>query len=482
MVAGLVAFENMREDNSSKALESFAEHLRTIHITLILICFGLITTITLSRKPEADKAFQQLEAISTAASVWKLQSQWPDEYASKLVKDSELKPSDEVSALLDSIQIFHPWEAPEAGISSHRHMIGPRRWTLRDARTSEFEAEPVKSSSGELLTPADALHLRTPTNLTQFFRYWLFLSEPLSIYMPVEKPTQQIDFNKLLPLEDLPDKAKSTEIARDMVLSPYDYNKLEENNSSAQSSVKELTHAFVEPSQPTFEGVGGATVPVKVAPIKQFHAQKAFNETFETSFEFGKPAETFTELDELTKHYQDLPFEKALAILRAEKSRTSDKVELMGAKIPVNELAKWGIPVLLLVQLYLALSLSEFSQRVLNKDMVPDVPWIALYVQKGADLVTWLTVLLPVVTVCLLSWWALHSFVVTAKWHWIVAGALSLTSALVSIKTGKAFRTVRRIASNGEVVTISNYSPEEKRISVDSKEGTVTKGQEIKDT
>lgn len=472
----------MKDDNSSKALESFAEHLRTVHITLILICFGLITTITLSRKPEADKAFEQLEAISTASSVWNLQSQWPDEYASKLVRDSELKPSDEVSAKLDSIQIFHPWEAPEVGILSHRHMIGPRRWTLRDSRTSEFEAKPVKSASGEQLTPADALHLLSPTNLTEFFRYWSFLSEPLSIYMPVEKPLLQVHFNELLPLEDLPDKAKSTEVARDMVLAPYDYNKLKANNSSVQSSsIKGLTHAFVEPSQPTFETVGGATVPVKVAPVKRFHAQKAFNETFKTSFEFGKPAETFAELDELTKHYQNLPFDKALAILRAEKSRTSDNFELMGAKIPVNELAKWGIPVLLLVQLYLALSLSEFSQRVLNKDIVPDVPWIALYVQKGSDLVTWLTILLPVVTVCLLSWWALHSFVVTAKWHWVVAGAVSLTSALVSIKTGRAFRTIRRVTSNREVTAISNYPPKEKQITLESEGLSVTKAQEQKE-
>lgn len=92
----------------------------------------------------------------------------------------------------------------------------------------------------------------------------------------------------------------------------------------------------------------------------------------------------FSELELLTKGYQDIPVSKIKLILQNELSRSSGSVNAFGLAIPYEILSRFGALAILVIQLYFLFYLRFFHTQfneVHERDLT--VPWI--YLHKNID-------------------------------------------------------------------------------------------------
>jgi hypothetical protein len=91
--------------------------------------------------------------------------------------------------------------------------------------------------------------------------------------------------------------------------------------------------------------------------------------------------ETFRELDQMTAGFQDLDFQHLQKILHLQENTSKEGLEVFGVKIPTESTTRWGIILIIAIQLYLWLHLREYRHRGI---MAPPVAWIGSYSQLSA--------------------------------------------------------------------------------------------------
>lgn len=395
------------EDNVSKYLENAAEHLRVVHALIIVTCFGLLATGSLARRPDADRAHAQLQMIMRTAVLWRTDDLWLDRYASRIVAAEKLAPPPHTERALNSVEIPHCSRSffHSGGFKCHRHKAASRRWTLRDASTKAFEATPSDPAHQEVIAPWVELHLAAPRTIREFREVWSHLNRAFPVYVPSTVADFHVDVEKLALLSNIPKVSSNSPIWIDMVLAPYSSDI---RDTTDKQRLEPFTHAFQEPLARAANAYAyGAVLPVQVRPVRYINGQQAFNDTFTAGFSIHDQQE-FETLAELSKYYADLPFEKAEPILRAERSRSDAAFELLGAKIPVTDLALFGIPVVLMLQLYFMFSVSAFIHALHRSRTVPPVSWLALLPSGAAQAIMQLSVALPGAIVSALAWWAIR--------------------------------------------------------------------------
>lgn len=145
----------------------------------------------------------------------------------------------------------------------------------------------------------------------------------------------------------------------------------------------------------------------------------------------GKFEETFPDLYNFVKENPQMQFKDVNRILQLLRERSSEKVEFLGLRFRERDLASWGAGIIVIVQLYLWLHLRELRVRVRSKttnDFIK-VPWIGLYPDWRALIVSLLTASILPVAVLLYGR-------VTLDFSPFVFGALVL-GVVFAIATGK---------------------------------------------
>lgn len=89
-------------------------------------------------------------------------------------------------------------------------------------------------------------------------------------------------------------------------------------------------------------------------------------------------------------------------------SRQSDTdAEIFGAKVPVTVLHEWGLPILVVMQLYVWLHMQTFVSRRRERAEALPFPWIGVYSSSLARWAAVISLLLPtaaVVVMCIEAW------------------------------------------------------------------------------
>src|SRR5262249_23724281 len=75
---------------------------------------------------------------------------------------------------------------------------------------------------------------------------------------------------------------------------------------------------------------------------------------------------------------------EAVSRLRDMQPRSEEQVEIVGLKIPTDDLVLWGSGLLLAFQFYLWLHLSELSRRLQSNSVGSEVAWIGIYGSQWA--------------------------------------------------------------------------------------------------
>jgi hypothetical protein len=119
----------------------------------------------------------------------------------------------------------------------------------------------------------------------------------------------------------------------------------------------------------------------------------------------GTFSSSFPDLDKTTASIQERSFEAISSNLQEEASKPkADSFEVFGVKFPVEKATRWGILLIVGIQLYLWIHLHELSPRLKEGDAGWDVAWIGVYRSLPARvLFVASTALLPVVTIAALG-------------------------------------------------------------------------------
>lgn len=102
-------------------------------------------------------------------------------------------------------------------------------------------------------------------------------------------------------------------------------------------------------------------------------------------------AVNFPELTALALDFSDRDFDQIRAILQITANQIQNEVAVFGLSIPAVVVAKWGGPILVIIQIYFLLHLSQFRDRIRNGGVVKTAPWIAIYpdpLSKAATVVS----------------------------------------------------------------------------------------------
>ena len=112
-------------------------------------------------------------------------------------------------------------------------------------------------------------------------------------------------------------------------------------------------------------------------------------------------------------------------ILDIEAARGEEVVEVLGFKIPLEQMTLWGTVIVLGVQIYFLLFLKQLESRLTPEDAGWDVPWIGIDQTKLGQYILFLTmVVLPCAALAVLGGHAILSVTADYRdaaghfWHW----------------------------------------------------------------
>ena len=426
--------EDNRKDYSIKALGAFAAHTRSVHFALVTASFALLAAHFISQEPKFERATTDLRRIMDTRQLWQSDKDWLDRYAQAWLQERGLTIPPHLTKALDELAVEEIW-ASSSGGGRILHGISSRRWTLRDQRTAPFEISNSKETTA-------VLYLAAPQSLSEFRDLWSELEEPLTVYVPDKVPTHrfdQIDNTQVKELsysygggKDWPNR----DSPRDLVLAPYqDQKRVSEILEKLAFGASWRTHAFF---------FARKTVLTSVGVFTEIPAHYAFNEHFGTDFPAGPFERSFAALNELTATYQDLDFDKVSRILVDARRTAGPRFEAFGASVPSAVLARWGIPIVLTIQLYLWVHLREYRKKLGVMGVRPETPWIPMYSGLVARTVSCLSVAaLPLVAVGVPAFreYLRMNSMSTLMWWLLVCGGLAAVLAVCSLRELAGVRT-----------------------------------------
>jgi hypothetical protein len=149
----------------------------------------------------------------------------------------------------------------------------------------------------------------------------------------------------------------------------------------------------------------------------------------------GTYEQSFPELHEITADYSDLTFDKLTSILASQRKHSVQTFEAFSVKFPSEAIARWGVVLLLGIQLYLLIHLA--SIRMADNEEF-QVAWIPLYGTVLPQTVFIVTVsLLPAFTAYEVT--RLGTISGSRLWDTLLLIAAVLASALLGWKTAQVF-------------------------------------------
>ena len=389
-----------------------ATHLRTVHFTLTVSCAVLFISTKLFSETPATLAFEQFQHISVIVSQWTgLWHKFAAEQISWMRNNNaphwkEPSPS----------HVFIRFDDADRS----RFAAGKFYWEFDDIPQIQMIESSVKPDG----TPQDILI----ASGTEF--------ENMAV--PVKPPTSIADFERFWD--------HSGVRVRVVRLSP---------DASIQSRNGNVQRKRWQPNRPTdiLTGMGfrlslrrSEDCPIKQPKDWAFCSLQSEDPRREMQVaipadidDYGVPilpsvwfakevglslpgtafAQAFPELHQITVDYADLPLTKSESILRGERQRSEERVELVGLRIPFAALTMWGPLVILLVQVYLCLHLNALRSASTNRSTPSNVAWIGLYTDVFSRILCIVTLVLP----------AFVLFIITAHIAYtIVAFVLTATS------------------------------------------------------
>jgi hypothetical protein len=375
------------QEPSSAVDKDFLEHLRTVHFTLLAACLGLLVVVFSPPKSETEVAHQQIRDIVEITRTW--DSAFLDNAAVNELKGAK----NEFCNPLDGSPTSRLPKAVEINGKRYNTKFHPRAWGF----------EVVDTTRGQPLGSGDdgAIEARKPESLADFHKLWDRLKDHQIGWGcgsltgeawyedwssgPVHRLInwQAVDASRSYPTVEL----------------EYGPFLAEEHSDIAQT----LRDKFVRHAFSTLD-LKQQRVSLFVAtevPVVLVDGQAILIARYPDRWRHGLFVDAFYELNKITSDYQDISLDGIERIARAEADRSRESLEAFGVKFPVETASRWGLFIIISVQLYFALHLAEYA-RLGRRETT--VAWIGSYPRFTARLVFSISsFILPVLVVAFVA-------------------------------------------------------------------------------
>jgi hypothetical protein len=391
--------------------KDYIEHLRTVHFTLVVACIALVVLITSDHRSAVSNAREELNGIRRIVRNW--DAHWIEKEAAHAFDGSKL-PVDAFAADPNVAEIAITTRKGSTDVV--RLSYDHPNWMLN---TNDDSLHSVVFSRYPY--PLDTV----PVDLKNFHVFWDSLAKGLSFKVPVELDNpivyegahpMPVQFISGVETGDHINVTLSTRtIESDDVLSDYPKGLYVTNIPIAGKTI--------------------VAIPVKRYESVRFDPYTRFIPA-NADWRRGTFAETFPDLSEITKNYEKLDFETLDKILEAEESRTGDSFEAIGIKFPAEGVTRWGLLLILGIQLYLFLHLEELTPKLKPSDEGWEVAWIGVYKSDISRALYFASTILLPATVAFALAYRMPTLTRTAWWLRLVAlllgAALSLLLGLLA--------------------------------------------------
>jgi hypothetical protein len=397
--------------------EDFVEHIRTVHFALVAVCLALIGLLQFEKPKEVKTAQSQLQEIKLAVDAW------DSEQGAGAVRD----------ALSSAGAGF--FAAPQ----SSGFEIFQQNLMITDSPLIWVPSE--KAGEGEAVHPSDFLPnkiMKKPSSLAEFRDFWNLLSRKLQVW----KVDREHLSDRLVIVNR--DGSASVRNYKLQTLTSGETLDATVSDEHQRQSVSDALH-IVPPECVYSFSKGGSTMllPVSISSKKEIDTQAALIVTH-PYWKTGVFSTSFSELEAATAGKQNSSFESLASGLADEAAKPkSDSFEIFGVKFPVESASRWGIVLILGIQLYLWIHLYEVSPRLKEGDPGWDVAWIGVYQSLPAKILFFAsTTLLPLLTIVALGYHAFvalggHATRTASASVWLVYISAVVASLILSVVISK---------------------------------------------
>jgi len=418
--------------NSAKPAESdtkdFAEHLRSVHFTLGIVCLGLIVIATQPTRPELRTAYDQARDITEVAGHLSPFRTSLFETDAVTQVDEFKKTQSPAFGSLDSLP--NPPKALEINGNRYNVVFNGRNWGFL------WVSPPLNTMLEAGVVDGAQLEVSSPKNLADFRLLWDGATDvmawgggELSSYACVRKGSSfggisetWLKWNTIAPSPKYKTLALSLGALHfsDEVAVP-------------QPLRGHLRHAFVSE-----EGMPQIVIPtVTEIPVAIVDGQALLIRADQGRWHHGYYVRAFEELYAVTHDYESVDLKTIERIVGSELERSKDVFQAFGVTFPVETTASWGVLLVLAVQVYFLFHLVEFRRR--NMQNVT-IAWIGLYRGWGPRLLFVVSsFLFPLIVVSYVAPKSgLRGYFDWAP-SWLSAGALILFSLAVAAISGREY-------------------------------------------
>lgn len=379
--------------------QEHAKHLRTIQFTMSLFSVALVAAVFLDTNTVLSRAHKQAQNVYAAMNhEWT--SSFVQDYAVKHNRDSGV-PDDALSSNLEwRVRRHSEWSAWKSAYIGYRWVFAaPDETSLLGGVHAGHERLERPQTLGEFIDLWDLLHKSEFRYLTTAMGTGLL--KTFVAPKEVQQGHKRNDTGRLIAEFVDVEFRESESVASDGMGREDQpesvrlrYYRPPRTQAEASLGNYKLALYF------GFSVFDSLRIPCtyKVLPLD---AQKPLNRMLDQEWPSGRFESSFADLAEVTKDYTGIELRTVERVLFNELSRES-RFNLIGVNFPAAAAAPWGVPLLLVVQIYFLIHLIRFD---LSDPDQPNVPWIGLYRSRLARIVFALSsvILVPVVTIVIFA-------------------------------------------------------------------------------
>jgi len=360
----------------------FVEHIRTVHFALVGVCLALIGLIQFKKPIEVTTAQYQLQEIKSAVDGWNTDQILQDAFSSI------------------GLSAFRFMVMPVAGKLGNAFLVDSHICVMSGATAILVAAS--KGTAGRIVYQDkwNEELFRKPLSLLEFRDFWDRKPTALS-FTGTNPPGDKI----LLLRRNGADEVLVYHLGNiDFSSGSFETPDISMIDKKQEQGIADLLHV----SPPMFVvswkvGEDKALLPATISQTT-LDVQPVLIRTH-PYWNPGAFSSSFPDLDKATANIQEKSFEAISSNLQEEASKPkADSFEVFGVKFPVEKATRWGILLIVGIQLYLWIHLHELSPRLKEGDAGWDVAWIGVYRSLPARILfVASTALLPVVTIAALG-------------------------------------------------------------------------------
>jgi hypothetical protein len=413
--------------------KDYVEHLRTVYFSLIALSVAAVVLAFSPNPSEITEARKQLKAIAdiTDSKLW--HATWLQEAAEQALA-KYLGERRKVKLSLNLISHFEePSDANAMALASphgrrlYRFRFAEPNWIVDGAILGYLND--VNHGNGAMPSAATLSHIPPPKRLVDFKNLWNVLNEKHTIEVPTRltMPAYSIDQTQ----ETNPGEKFVPHVTEVTV----QWTKEEDDSKLSSPSVANINLQHLSETERNYLHFN-SDVPASECYLdnkNEFPEALLIMPFVHTDVGFdaqlgliqnsvgGKPVHgsfehSFYELDRITRNYQVLSLSELDPILESEQNRSGASFEAFGVKFPAQATTRWGIIVILAVQLYFWIHLHELARKLLPTDPGWEVAFIGMYRSRSSQILYSISALrLPVCAVLALG---IQGVLLSKKYHW----------------------------------------------------------------